>query len=238
MIDLCVVNYKTPKHLERLLRVLVSDAVESPPWKLYIADNGEDSESRKVLESIGGIAQSIDMNKNIGYSAACNQLASRGNSEYLALLNADIWMNTASVKALEESISADDTIGVLGPKQLDEHRRIVHAGIIGTNEAPKHRGWKIPDLQDIMFKDKIECVTVSGSVYVVRRSAWEKLANDKEYLELFPEAKGAFLPTPHYYEETFCSYFARHRGYKVVYDGSITVGHSWHAARQNRRRSR
>ncbi len=45
---------------------------------------------------------------------------------------------------------------------------------------------------------------------------------------MYPDATGAFLPTPHYYEETWCSYFARHLGYNVVYDGSVSIGHSWH----------
>jgi len=204
MIDLCVVNYKTPKHLDRLIRVLVSDINENPPWKLYIADNGNDTESKKLLDKVGGIAEKIDNNENIGYSNACNKLASYGDSEYLALLNADIWMNTESVLAIEKSISEDPEIGILGPKQMDEHHRIVHAGIVGTNEAPRHRGWKSLDPQDILFKDKIDCVTVSGSVYVVRREVWESLTDcstyrNEEVVKCNDGYTGAFLPTPHYY---------------------------------------
>lgn len=32
------------------------------------------------------------------------------------------------------------------------------------------------------------------------------------------------------YEETWCSYHARAHGFNVVYDGSISIGHSWHAS--------
>ena len=56
------------------------------------------------------------------------------------------------------------------------------------------------------------------------------MTGDREYQSMYPGVLGAFLPTPHYYEETWCSYFARHRGYNVVYDGSVSIGHSWHAS--------
>ena len=56
------------------------------------------------------------------------------------------------------------------------------------------------------------------------------MTNNEKYQEMFPGIMGAFLPTPHYYEETWCSYFARHLGYNVVYDCSISIGHSWHAS--------
>jgi hypothetical protein len=82
----------------------------------------------------------------------------------------------------------------------------------------------------LLYRDQINCVTVSGSAYFVRRDVWDDMTNNKQYRELYPDAIGAFLPTPHYYEETWCSYFARHLGYNVVYDGSISIGHSWHAS--------
>jgi len=227
MIDLCVVNYKTPKHLNRLLETLCR---REGNWKLYIADNGGDEESARVINKHAEFIEHAVFNENIGYSAACNQLASMGDSKYLSLLNADVWMRPEHVEAIEEVLESDESIAILGPKQMNERNEIVHAGIIGTNTHPAHRGWRVVDHQDTMFKDRIDCVTVSGSAYFVRRDVWEKLGADPEYRDLFPDALGPFLLTPHYYEETFCSYFARHRGYRVVYDGTVTIGHSWHAS--------
>jgi GT2 family glycosyltransferase len=42
--------------------------------------------------------------------------------------------------------------------------------------------------------------------------------------------KGRFLPTPHYYEETWVSYAARHKGWKVMYFGEAVMEHEWHQA--------
>jgi hypothetical protein len=131
---------------------------------------------------------------------------------------------------IENIFNQNPEIHILGPKQRDENGFITHAGIIGTNISPKHRGWKEHDPNDVLYKDRVNCVTVSGSAYFVRREVWNAMTNNEQYRQIHPEATGAFLPTPHYYEETWCSYFARHLGYNVVYDGSVSIGHSWHAS--------
>ena len=231
MIDLCVVNYNTRPLLNRFLDCLHHDLHQvEKVWNLYIADNNSPDDSVDWLKynfSRYKINKFYD-NENIGYSSACNQLAATGNGKIIALLNADVWMSSLDLCKIEKIFNDNPDIHILGPKQRDESGFITHAGIIGTNTAPKHRGWREHDTKDILYKDRIPCVTVSGSAYFIRREVWNALWNDKQYREMFPGATGAFLPTPHYYEETWCSYFARHRGYNVVYDGSISIGHSWH----------
>ncbi len=231
MIDLCVVNYGTRPLLNRFLDCLHHDLHETPKvWNLHIADNGSKDDSVYWLKYNYGrykIKKFYD-NDNIGYSAACNQLAASGESDIIALLNSDVWMSSADLVKIENIFLENNDIHILGPKQRDEAGHITHAGIIGSNTAPKHRAWREHDPKDLLYKDRVNCVTVSGSAYFIRRSVWDSLTNDPQYREIYPNATGAFLPTPHYYEETWCSYFARHRGYNVVYDGSVSIGHSWH----------
>lgn len=233
MIDLCVVNYNTSSQLARLLDNLHYDLVGSPKvWNLFISDNGSTDRSCDWI-NYNRSRYSIDNfveNENVGYSAACNYLASQSNSEIIGLLNADVWMSSMDLARIQNIFNSDPDVHVLGPKQRDEHGRITHAGIIGTNTAPKHRGWLEHDPRDDFYRDRIDCVTVSGSAYFIRREVWNALTFNPRYRELYPAATGAFLPTPHYYEETWCSYFARHLGYNVVYDGSVSIGHSWHAS--------
>lgn len=231
MIDLCIVNYNTLHLLKRFLTTLHSDAADYPDlWRIFIADNGSVDGSKEWLFANGSAFMISDYmnNANIGYSNACNALAAAGQSEIICLLNSDVWLTSGDLNAVNEIFKEDSSVDILGPKQRDESGYITHAGIIGTNKEPKHRGWKEYDPEDVMFRDRVDCVTVSGSAYFIRRSVWNSLWHDEEYRQIFPEATGAFLPTPHYYEETWCSYFARHRGYNVVYDGSVSIGHSWH----------
>lgn len=233
MIDLCVVNYNTRHLLERFLLTLHDDIhhVEKK-WNLYIADNGSSDDTLDWIKN-EGFRFKIDAaysNDNIGYSAACNNLAASSKNDIIALLNADVWLTSADVYKINRIFEDNPDIHILGPKQRDENGSVTHAGIIGTNVQPRHRGWREYDPYDLLYKDRIPCVTISGSAYFIRRSVWNDLTNNDQYRQLYPDAIGAFLPTPHYYEETWCSYFARHLGYNVVYDGSVSIGHSWHAS--------
>jgi GT2 family glycosyltransferase len=237
MIDLCIVNHNTRAQLQRLLDSLHSD-VNSPngalnkKWNLYITDNDSSDDFipwiRQSQEKY--LIDRLYLKENVGYSHACNYMASKSNGDVLALLNGDVWLTSTDVANIQDIFDNNPDIHILGPKQRDEKGFITHAGIIGTNTAPKHRGWREHDPYDLLYKDRVECVTVSGSAYFVRRDVWEAMSNHPEYKKIAPNAMGAFLPTPHYYEETWCSYFARHLGYNVVYDGSVSIGHSWHAS--------
>lgn len=237
MIDLCVVHYNTRPLLQRLLNTLHSDLLSSSgalvkKWNLYITDNGSTDDFIPWIrqEEDSYLIDRVYLRNNIGYSAACNMMASKGQSDIIALLNSDVWMTSEDVYKIQEIFDQNSDIHILGPKQRDENGLITHAGIVGTNSAPQHRGWRQADPADTLYKDRIKCVTVSGAAYFIRRNVWEAMTNHPKYKEVAPNAKGAFLPTPHYFEETWCSYFARYLGYNVFYDGSVSIGHSWHAS--------
>ena len=233
MIDLCIVNYNTKEKLKRFLDCLHSDLIHNEKvWTLNICDNGSDDGSWDwISQNLNNYR--IDKtweNDNVGYSSACNMMAKETSSDIICLLNADVWMSTKDLIKVQKIFDDNLDIHILGPKQRDENKNITHAGIVGSNTAPTHRGWMVCDPDDLLFRDRVSCITVSGSAYFIRRSVWNELTNNKKYKEMYPNAEGAFLPTPHYYEETWCSYFARHLGYNVVYDGSVSIGHSWHAS--------
>jgi len=203
MIDICVINYNTVDKLERFLASI--NQSNQLLWNLYVADNGSTDGSVEFLrENIDkyNITQGF-FNENIGYAAASNQLASLGNSELLGIFNADVWLTPNYVQYIIDVFAAHPEMAIMGPKQRDERGQIVHAGIFGTNTAPKHRGWKEHDPHDARYRDFLPCVTISGSAYLVRRNVWEELTNCPIYQEHNPSV-GAFLSTPHYYEETFC----------------------------------
>jgi GT2 family glycosyltransferase len=229
MIDLCVVNYNTKDLLARFLDSLHSDFSENI-WNLYVCDNGSSDGSKQwLIENKSNYSiNEIHFNNNIGYSSACNHLASRGSADIICLLNADVWMKTEDIKKIQSIFYGNDQIHILGPKQRDEDGFITHAGIVGTNTSPRHRGWREHDPGDKLYRDRIDCVTVSGSAYFIRRNVWLSMTYNPKYQNMVPGAIGAFLPTPHYYEETWCSYYARSLGYNVIYDGSVSIGHSWH----------
>lgn len=147
------------------------------------------------------------------YAKSVNTAVSGGKGEFVLALNADTKMLEPPDKILD-LFDADPSIAVIGPRQVDSDGRVTHGGIFGTNERPEFRHWQAPlEHCDGETADTRDAITVSGSVYFARRSVWEEL--------------GGFLNTPHFYEETWLSYLARHRGHRVVYTGSTTWLHEF-----------
>lgn len=233
-IDICVVNYNTKELLRRLLTSLqtANKKISLESYNLFVADNGSNDGSSEMLQEMFESNDKVKLvfNDNIGYAAACNDLASLGTSEIIGLLNADVWLTADDVAAIQDRFDRHPEVAILGPKQRNEQGQIVHAGIAGQESAPYHRGWMTSDLKDERYRDFSEMVTVSGSAYFIKRSVWEALTRCRIYQRIAPGAKGAFLPTPHYFEETWTSYHARAHRYKVFYDGEVSIGHSWHAS--------
>lgn len=224
-IDVCIINYNTESKLKRLISYLEpNDAI----YNLYIADNGSVDGSVEYLKSCS--LGDTEFNENIGYAAACNQLAAKGSGDIIGLLNADVWLTVNDLMTIQQSFDNNPGIGILGPKQRNEDGYITHAGIQGDETSARPRGWKLYDPDDLHYRHLEDMVSVSGSAYFIRRSVWEDLTACPIYQDLYPGVNGAFLPTPHYFEETFCSYHARDHGYRVFYDGRVSIGHSWHAS--------
>lgn len=232
MIDIVVVNYHTLSDLYEFLHSL-SDAcsLEGSTVTVVDVDTSRASSKSFVMEGRCGVpiaGRWIEVEDNIGYGRACNLGASVGTNPIIGLFNADVILSDESIDRCFWALREHSTWGVLGPRQVDLDDAIVHAGIFGTNERPRHRGWKNKDKGQ--FRDVEEAVTVAGSAYFAKRSMWDDLTSCDRFREVAPHVSGAFLPTPHYYEETWCSYHARAHDWDVMYYGPVTITHKWHAA--------
>jgi GT2 family glycosyltransferase len=232
VIDLIVVNYHTEKDLEEfLLSVPGACSLRGATLTVIDVETGQ-ARTRSFPAGMGGkapiVGRWIEVVDNIGYGRACNLGASTGVNEVIAFFNADVVLSEESIDRCFWALRGHSTWGVLGPRQVDDKGAIVHAGIFGTNVEPRHRGWKAKDVGQ--FEDVEEAVTVSGSAYFIKRRVWDQLTNCKLYKDAAPDSIGAFLPTPHYYEETWCSYHARAHEWQVMYYGPVTMTHKWHRA--------
>ena len=163
MIDLCVVNHNTRPLLQRFLDTLHSDVLNpngalAKNWNLYITDNESTDDFIPWLRENEN-QYYIDrtyLRKNVGYSAAINHMASKSSAEIIGVLNGDVWMTSTDCLNIEKIFANNPNIHILGPKQRDENGYITHAGIVGSNTAPKHRGWREYDPNDELYKDQID----------------------------------------------------------------------------------
>ena len=229
-LQVIVVNYKCPDDL--------TDFLDSLPAALGYVDNviyianvqPEKADIAAVNDShLSEETHHVIFEENVGYARAVNHCASREKTPFLAIFNADVILTPGFFQKAITALEDDLTWGALGPRQVDERNRITAAGIFGTNEQPKHRGWHEPD--QLGFHDvRDDSITLAGSALVVKRACWDEMKNCEVFQEVFPGCPGAFGVTQHYYEETIFCYHLRHHDWKAVYWGPLCVVHKWHKA--------
>lgn len=229
MIDAVVCNYRTPDDLRDFVASW-DDGARGADANLVIVNVDPRSEDFAVAAEVASIpnVEHLAFQANVGYATACNVAASFGHGEVLAFFNADVVLTPGSLVACSSALLERDDVAILGPRQVDDRGRLTHSGIVGTNKAPQQRAWHHPDRSQ--FRDCVEAVTVSGAAYFIKRAVWEELSDCPVYRRIAPNAAGAFLPTQHYYEETWCSYHARAHGWRCMYFGESTIVHKFHRA--------
>ena len=219
-VDVVVVNY----HTEQLLHEFVEsyDREKFDGCTLTIVDVEVASDGSHVHEMCDSF---VLFHENVGYARACNAGASGGNNDVILLANSDTRL--VGLKECYDQLVAHDDWGVLGPRQVNEFGNITAGGIFGTDTNIGQRGWNEVDRGQ--YSDvRDDAKSVSGSLYFIKRNLWNELTECPLYKGFVPDAIGAFLPTKHYWEETFCSYHARAHSYKVVYYGPVQMIHYWH----------
>lgn len=225
-IDIVVVSYHTPADLEEFVDSLERFPIRPDASLTIVEVDTEEYHHNFTWDDKPG--RTLGVEGNIGYAQACNYGANFGKRDFIAFFNADVILTKNAINLCHDALRANTDWAILGPCQVDNGNRIRHAGIFGSLEAPIHRGWN--ETNRGQFRDVRDAVTVSGSAYFIRRSVWDELTACPLYRDIAPDAQGAFLPTRHYYEETFCSYHAHAHDYRVVYYGYVTIVHKWHQA--------
>lgn len=230
--DIVVVNYKTPRDLEKFCESLRGQEINS----FTIVNNTPTEEDIAVADryskELGGWVCNND--ENIGYARAINEASTLLAGDIIATFNADVICPEGSIKAMADFMAQHPNVGVAGPKQVDSKNRITSAGVTGTNQQPKLRGWHQID-RGQFDEVRFDCVSVSGSAFFVKRSCWEELKLCPVYRtsckNIFgQEPLGPMLPCAHFYEETALSYHARSHGWRVAFNGGVSMQHEWQGA--------
>lgn len=231
-VDLVVVNYRTPDELDGFLRSYEESQLEVP-HSLHVVNVTPTVLDQDVVRNHGSLVpfSYTEHEDNVGYAGACNDASTWSDRRVMAFFNADTRLRPGVVEACHEWLMSDDELAVVGPKQVNDEGKITHAGIFGTSDKPRLRGWLRLDRGDYS-EDRTDAVSVSGSAYFVKRAVWDEMYSCSEYIDCPGVAErkplGALLPTAHFYEETYYSYHVRSHGYKVGYMGSQTMIHRWH----------
>lgn len=229
-IDIVVVNYHTPDLLRRFLHSLVKNQ-PSVPWSVVIVNVDPFEADERAAWDFPLPFDYTQFGENVGYARAVNYGATFGDRETIAIFNADTRLLDTVATDCHNALQSHEDWAVLGPRQIDNEGRITHGGFFPNTGSPGHYERGFHHQNSNLFADiRDDATTVSGAAYFVKRTVWNELTDCPIYHKTSPEAIGAFLPTPHYFEETWCSYHARSHGHKVVYYGTAVMIHQWHKA--------
>lgn len=222
-IDVVVVNYRRPD----LLRDFAASYEEHQfPGCTLTAVDVDPARDASIYLPTTPSSTLYRMVYNQGYGYACNRGAQHGKNDVILLANADTVLSSG-LKECHDELMAHSDWGVLGPRQVNAVGLITAGGVFGTDWDPRQREWLQPDVgQCSDVRD--DALTVSGSLFFVKREVWNLLTACELFQKAAPNATGAFLETKLYFEETFCAYHARAHGYKCVYYGPVQMTHLWH----------
>ena len=222
-VDVVVVNYKTPGLVRQFCESY--ESVAFPGCTLTIVDVGSEFDLAQRFSDLSPYRH-VRETKNVGYGAACNLGGAVGTNDAILFANSDTILKPGFEECYKALQFFDDW-GLLGPRQVDEHGRLTAGGVFGSARAPQLREWHKPDVgqcSDI----RPDAVSVAGSLVFMKRRVWDELTLCPLFRRAQPNSSGAFLETPHYFEETYMAYHARAHGYKCVYYGPVKMIHLWH----------
>ena len=176
LVSIIIVKYKSEKYLEQCLKSINNQS----QWEIIIVDNDQ---------------------KNIGFSAGCNQGAKRAKGKYLFFLNPDTIVQPGAIKNMVKFLDRYEKAGIVAPLILDKNKKPYQKQ--GTAELtplaalfsfswfikfwPKNpwanRYW----LADWNKKTAKEVAVVPGSALMIRKDVFEKINGFDENFFLYFE---------------------------------------------------
>jgi N-acetylglucosaminyl-diphospho-decaprenol L-rhamnosyltransferase len=133
-VTVAIVTYRSEAELSGCLEsVLASDI----PVKIVVIDNRSPDSTFKIAESYASKFQNvfaINSGENIGLAAANNLVLPHIEGDYVLILNPDTEISPTAVSSLVRSLEADQSVGVVGPKNIYSD---------GSPHTSYHRGWSL-----------------------------------------------------------------------------------------------
>lgn len=119
-ISFIILTWNSEKYIEKCLQSI--DTIRNFSTKIYVIDNGSKDSTISVLEQIKAKMthaaleiillssnKGTTVSRNLGLKKACE------NSKYICVLDSDTIVNEQAITQLIEILSADPTIGIVGP---------------------------------------------------------------------------------------------------------------------------
>jgi GT2 family glycosyltransferase len=211
-VAIVVVTFGHAMDLPALLQSVAAVDYPRDLLEMIIVDNGDGTDAA-VARALAPTAQVIEAGENLGFAAASNLGVARADADIILLVNPDICLEPAAIRALCRAL-AEPQVGIVGGRLLfPDGKTIQHAG--GELHLPlgltTHRGHGAAGTG--AYDRPMDTTYVTGALLATRREAWEQLGGLDE----------SFWPA--YYEEVDLCLRARSAGLKVRYVPDAVATH-------------
>jgi len=190
--DVIVVSYN---QRDRLLAGLAS--VPSAGTRLIVVDNASVDDSAAAVRQRFPAADLLELERNVGFGAAVNRGAARGDAPYILLLNNDARLQPAALETLSAALQ-DPEVVAAGPLMLGpegECELSIDRTLSPWNEARfklvglLYRGGRGPiaaSIRQRMSRSR-PVRSLSGACMLLRRDAFERVGGFDERFFLYAE---------------------------------------------------
>jgi len=199
VIDLIIPSYNAKWLLEKNLPIIIKNSPEIE--KIIVVDDGGDDNAQEYLAKLSSEVTCVRHDKNVGFSKSVNEGVSHSDSEYVVLLNNDVFPKPGYIK--------------------DALKYFKDEKVFAVNFNEEHSSWPLVSwhtgkFQFVRGEDKTRpyySAWPSGGSCLLRRSIWDKLGGFNE------------IYSPAYWEDIDLGWRAWKSGYKIVWAPEPKVVH-------------
>lgn len=191
-LDLVIVNYNSGEALAQCLDHCLSQSTQTLKLNATVIDNASNDQSWQAAASHPQV-RLIKNQHNQGYAAACNQAANLTQSELLAFINPDCFIQAEDLSKLAQHLQQQTNGGIIscrinnpdGSLQRANRRRLptfgrVLATYLKLEKLPLIHGINITDRQPPLQPLTVEAC--SGAFFIIKRKLFEKIGGfDTDY---------------------------------------------------------
>jgi GT2 family glycosyltransferase/SAM-dependent methyltransferase/glycosyltransferase involved in cell wall biosynthesis len=190
----------------------IAAAMVSVPYEVLVIDDASMDETAAELAECRGI-RVVSLEENVGFVRACNEGAAAARADLLFFLNNDAQIMSGSIEQLVETMSRDDTVGMVGSKLVYPDGRLQEAGGIIWADGTGWNYGRGDDPGDAAANVVRDVDYVSGAALLVRKDIFDEVGGfDERY-------------SPAYYEDVDLAFAVRNKGYRVVVQPNSVVVH-------------
>jgi len=193
-----IVSWNTRALLARCLESLKPD-VNSGIADVWVVDNASTDGSADLVRERFGWANLIVSEENLGFGSAANLAASKTDSEWIAIANADIAVHARALKSLLEAGARDPRAGALGPRLRMPNGQTQHSvgafptiafSLLHASGAFRFRSpiadrFAFPGRWDSERRRRVPWAM--GAFLLVRREAWDQVGGFDERQWMYAE---------------------------------------------------